>query len=75
MTTTPREDTERGPRGRGRGGCGGPGCCGGHGHGHGHGRGAEGGLDTRRATLRERQRDLEQELAEVAGALRDLGAD
>jgi len=32
-------------------------------------------VDTRRATLQERQRDLEQELAEVAGALRDLGAD
>jgi hypothetical protein len=68
---TRRDEIERGSRGRGRGCCGGPGCCG------GHERALRFEQDTtarRRQVLEERQRDLEQELADVTSELQDLGA-
>ncbi len=70
MTTTERHDVERGPRGRGHGCCGGTGCCGGHGGGPRWDREDE--TLSRRSTLEERQSDLEEELAEVTGKLREL---
>lgn len=70
MTTTERDDVERGPRSRGHGCGGGSGCCGGHGGGPRWDREDE--TESRRSTLEERQRDLEQELADVTGQLRDL---
>lgn len=73
MRTMERDDVERGPRGRGHGCCGGSGCCGGHGGGPHRNREDE--TASRRSILEERQRDLEQELAEVTGKLRDLRAD
>lgn len=71
MMMTRRDEIERGWRGRGRGCCGGPGCCG------GHERAPRFEQDTtalRRQVLEERQRDLEQELADVTSELQDLGA-
>jgi len=73
MRTMERDDVERGPRGRGRGCCGGSRCCGGHGGGSHRNREDE--TASRQSILEERQRDLEQELAEVTGKLRDLRAD
>lgn len=73
MRTMERDDVERGPRGRGNGCCGGSGCCGGHGGGPRRDREDE--PASRRSTLEERQRDLEQELADVTGQLRNLRAD
>lgn len=73
MRTMERDDVERGPRGRGHGCCGGSGCRG----GSGVGLRWEGEDDapSQRSILEERQRDLEEELAEVTGRLRDLRAD
>jgi hypothetical protein len=73
MRTIERDDVERGPRGRRHGCCGGSGCRGGHGGGRRWDREDE--TRSRQRTLEERQRDLEQELAEVTGKLRDLRAD
>ena len=73
MRTMGRDDVERGPRGHGRGCCGGSGCCGGHGQGTRLEHEAE--TASRRRTLEERQRDLEEALAEVTSELADLGAE
>ena len=73
MRTMQREDVERGPKGRGHGCCGGSGCCGGNGPGSESER--DSAATTRRTTLEGRQRDLEQELADVAEQLRDLGVE
>ncbi|MDA8283301.1 MAG: hypothetical protein M0Z42_08425 [Actinomycetota bacterium] len=73
MKTMGRDDVERGPRGRGRGCCGDAGCCGGHGRGPHREREEE--TASRRRTLEERQRDLEEALAEVTSELADLGAE
>jgi hypothetical protein len=55
------------------------GCCGGPGHEGGDGCGPRGYVEdtavARRSALEERERDLEQELADVAEQLRDLSAD
>jgi len=55
------------------------GCCGGSSREGGHGCGSHGYKEdtavARRSALEERQRDLEQELADVAEQLRDLPAD
>jgi len=73
MRTMERDDVERGRRGHGHDCCGGPGCCG----GHGRDRGFAGEDETarRRRALEERQRDLEEALAEVTSELADLGAE
>ncbi len=73
MRTMERDDVARGPRGRGHGCCGGSDCCGGHGGGPRWDRDDE--APSQRSILEERQRNLEEELAEVTGKLRDLGAD
>lgn len=73
MTTMERGDVERDPRGHGHGCCGGADCCGGHGRGPHFGRKEE--TASRRRVLEERQRDLEEALAEVTSKLADLGAD
>jgi hypothetical protein len=69
MRTMQRDDVDQGSRGRGHGCCGGSGCCG---DGHGSHSNREDEATMRRTSLEERQRDLEQELADVAGQLRNL---
>jgi hypothetical protein len=71
MRTMQRDDVEQGPKGRWGDCCGGSGCCGGR-REHGAHRVSDAEASTRRTTLEDRQRDLEQELADVAGQLLDL---
>lgn len=73
MRTMGRDDVERGSRGHIRGCCGGSGCCAGHGRGPHREREEE--TASRRRVLEERQRDLEEALAEVTSELADLGAE
>ena len=70
MRTMERDDATRGRHGR-RCGCGGGSGCRG-GNGHGGRQHHEDATTTLRTTLEERQRDLEQELADVTEQLRDL---
>lgn len=72
MTTAQRDDVEQEPKGHGGECCGGSGNCGGR-RKHGGHHDGETQASTSRAMLEHRQRDLEQELADVTGQLRDLG--
>lgn len=72
MRTRQRDDVEPGTKGHGGDCCRGSGCCGGR-REHGAHLDSDAEASVRRTTLEDRQRDLEEELTDVAGQLRDLG--